>query len=196
MNFLAHCHIAHTTNTSVLGSLLGDFAKGPVESLPYDESIKLGIALHRAVDTFTDNHNYTQTLKAQLGQWRRFGGIVLDVFYDHQLAIHFERVSDCPLEEFSQMCYRQMTPIPAASPKRFKRVIDSMTTMDWLSGYGELSNIERALQGISQRLSANVDLTACLAWYEDNQAAFSQLFLTFYRELVIYSQEYVENTDL
>lgn len=193
MNFLAHCHIAHVTKTSMLGNLLGDFAKGPISSLPYSEQIKLGIQLHRAVDSFTDQHDYTLELKAELGQWRRFGGIILDVFYDHQLAIQFEQVEDLALTQFSPLCYQQMTEIPKAAPDRFKRVVTSMCEMDWLSGYAELSNIERALSGISQRLSNKYDLTSAMGWYEQHQDLFSNSFLSFYSELKKYSKEYAEN---
>lgn len=193
MNFLAHCHIAHVTKTSMLGNLLGDFAKGPVSSLPYSDDIKLGIELHRAVDSYTDKHEYTLELKSKLGQWRRFGGIILDVFYDHQLAVQFEQVEELALPQFSAMCYQQMTEVPTACPDRFKRVVTSMSEMDWLSGYAELNNIERALSGISQRLSNKYDLTTSIEWYEDHQDLFSNSFLRFYGDLKKYSKEYVEN---
>lgn len=177
----------------MLGNLLGDFAKGPISSLPYSDEIKLGIELHRAVDSFTDKHDYTLELKAKLGQWRRFGGIILDVFYDHQLAIQFEQIEDLKLRQFSALCYQQMTDIPEVAPDRFKRVVTSMCEMDWLSGYSELSNIERALSGISQRLSNKVDLTTSIDWYEQHQGLFSESFLQFYGELKKYSKEYAEN---
>lgn len=193
MNFLAHCHIAHITKTSMLGNLLGDFAKGPISSLPYSDEIKLGIELHRAVDSFTDKHDYTRELKAKMGQWRRFGGIILDVFYDHQLAIQFEQIEDLQLSQFSAQCYQQMTDIPEVAPDRFKRVVTSMCKMDWLSGYSELSNIERALHGISQRLSNKINLATSIDWYEQHQGLFSKSFLLFYDDLQKYSKEYVEN---
>lgn len=192
MNYLAHCHIADTTKTSMLGNLLGDFAKGRVETLCYDEEIKFGIELHRAVDSFTDQHDFTKTLKSELGQWRRYGGIILDVFYDHQLANQFAVLSDRTLSDFAKTCYQQLDNVPDACPDRFKRVINGMTRMDWLSGYKEIENIERALLGISQRLSTKVDLSTSILWYEDNQSLFSQGFLSFYRDLQNYSKIYTE----
>lgn len=192
MNYLAHCHIADITDTSVLGSLLGDFAKGSVQSLPYSAEVKFGIELHRAVDSFTDCHDFTTSLKSELGQWRRYGGIILDVFYDHQLASQFDQFSNHSLADFAVKCYRQLEYIPEQSPDRFKRVIHGMTTMNWLSGYQEIENIERALFGISKRLSGNVNLTESLHWYRDNERRFSQGFSHFYQDLQKYSNFYTE----
>ena len=177
----------------MLGNLLGDFAKGPISSLPYTDEVKMGIQLHRVVDSFTDTHEYTLELKAKLGPWRRFGGIILDVFYDHQLATQFNQIEDLELTQFSNLCYQQMAPIPESSPDRFKSVVNSMREMDWLSGYAELNNIERALKGISRRLSSNIDLSDSISWYEQNQHLFSKPFLCFYGELQKYSKEYAEN---
>lgn len=193
MNYLAHCHIAHVTQTSMLGSILGDFAKGHVAALPYTEEIKLGIELHRAVDSFTDHHSNTQELKSKLGKWRRYGGIILDVFYDHQLAIQFEKIGGSELSLFSTMCYQQLADVPEYSPERFKRVVQSMSKMDWLSGYQNIENIEKALIGISQRLSSRVDLSESISWYLESQNEFSSLFSSFYDDLQKYSKEYVEN---
>lgn len=176
----------------MLGNLLGDFAKGPIDALPYNDEIKLGIALHRAIDSFTDNHDFTLELKAQLGSFRRFGGIILDVYYDHQLALNFDRIETVPLTEFSSMCYQQLTQVPAPAPERFKRVVSAMSEMDWLSGYQDLTNIERALVGISQRLSNKTDLSASIDWYLSHQGLFSKSFLHFYGDLKKYSQQYVK----
>lgn len=193
MNFLAHCHIAHVTQISMLGNLLGDFAKGQIAALPYSKEIKLGIELHRAVDSFTDNHEHTRELKSKLGKWRRYGGIILDVFYDHQLANQFEQIENMNVKTFSGICYQQLANIPENSPERFKRVVTSMREMDWLSGYQNIENIEKALFGISQRLSSRVDLSESISWYLENQGEFSSIFSIFYSELQKYSKEYVEN---
>ena len=80
MNYLAHLHIAKQTNTSYIGNLLGDFVKGGIQYLDFEQEIKRGIALHRAVDVYTDQHSFVSDLKRSLGSHRRYGGIVLDVF--------------------------------------------------------------------------------------------------------------------
>ena len=197
MNYLAHLHIAKITNTSYVGNLLGDFVKGSVDSLVYNEDIKQGIKLHRAVDTFTDKHPFTRDLKQSLGQYRRYGGIVLDVFYDHQLALQFDnsnQSNSLDLFSFSQKAYQELDLTTLMQqgylfPERFVRVVKAMTEMDWLTGYSDIDNIERALMGISHRLKRPVDLTQILPWYETHFNEINLGFLSFYQELVSYAQE-------
>ena len=108
MNYLAHLHLAAMTDTSPTGNLLGDFVKGQVSGLNYDDNIKQGIQLHRSIDTFTDSHSYTKSLTRELGTLRRYGGIIIDVLYDHQLAINFANFHHNSLPVFAQDCYIQL----------------------------------------------------------------------------------------
>lgn len=63
MNFLAHLHIAHHCQSSLLGNLLGDFVKGdPTEQYP--QSLVQGIRLHRWVDAYTDSHPVMKAAKS------------------------------------------------------------------------------------------------------------------------------------
>ena len=55
MNYLAHLHIAASTNTNFSGNFLGDFVKGNPDGL-FPREIVQGIRLHRYVDSFTDKH--------------------------------------------------------------------------------------------------------------------------------------------
>lgn len=183
MNFLAHCHLAEVTKTSVTGNLLGDFVKGPISNLPFSNDIKVGIYLHRKIDIFTDSHPYTKHWKAQLGPWRRYGGIILDMLFDHQLAKRFDVVHSMPLVEFSNWAYRQVSLTDANLPARFERTVRLMTEHDWLTSYASLPNIERALSGIDRRLSSPVNLANSIEWYNNHQAAMEADFFDFYQEL-------------
>ena len=55
MNYLAHLLLAEPSREGLLGSLLGDFVKGPLGDR-YPEQLRRGIVLHRAIDSFTDAH--------------------------------------------------------------------------------------------------------------------------------------------
>ena len=162
--------------------------------MDFDEQIKQGIALHRAVDVFTDQHSFVTDLKSALGEHRRYGGIVLDVFFDHQLANDFEQFDDQNLTAFSERAYRELSLTEHIEngvefPERFCRVVNGMTRMDWLSGYQYEQNVTRALMGISQRLKRPVDLTLLMPWYQNNQTRFDDGFGDFYHELVTYAEQ-------
>lgn len=187
MNYLAHLHLAAMTNTSPTGNLLGDFVKGQVSGLNYNDKIKQGIQLHRSIDTFTDSHSYTKSLTRDLGSLRRYGGIIIDVLYDHQLAINFDKYHHHSLPTFAQDCYIQLDTNIDHLPELYVKTVTAMKQMDWLSGYGDMDNIERALTGISRRLKRPVDLTQSLDWYLGNQDSIEQSFPEFYNDLIEYA---------
>ncbi len=55
VNFLAHFHLAWPDQHLVLGGLEGDFHKGGLPgTLP--AALQDGVALHRAIDAYTDSH--------------------------------------------------------------------------------------------------------------------------------------------
>jgi len=94
MNFLAHLYLADPQPLGLLGSLMGDFVKGPLGGR-YPEPITRGIMLHRRIDTFTDAHAVVRASRTRISPGRRrFAGIMIDVFYDHFLARDWARY--CP----------------------------------------------------------------------------------------------------
>ena len=190
MNYLAHLHIADVTKTSATGNLLGDFVKGRVQNLPYEQAIKDGVRLHRAVDSFTDKHPLVHELKSELGSLRRYGGIILDVLFDHHLALNFEHFHSDSLANFANDIYLRIDGEQPEYPERFQLVCQRMRQMDWLTSYRDIKNIEQALVGISRRLSRPVDLTECLDWHQTVKSEFKTSFLQFYTELLVYSQDF------
>ena len=81
MNYLAHLHLADKTETSLVGNLMGDFFKGSIDQANLPEALSLGIQLHRKVDSFTDAHPFVKSLKRQMPEHRRYGGIIIDVLF-------------------------------------------------------------------------------------------------------------------
>lgn len=108
MNFLAHLHLAAHTRSSLTGNLLGDFIKGPLPTglpAPFDE----GIWLHRKIDAFTDAHpSHRAAVAGFEAPWRRFGGILVDMLYDHWLSLHWQQFSGAPQPRFLQQSYAQL----------------------------------------------------------------------------------------
>ena len=90
MNYLAHFHLAHETQTSFVGAMLGDFIKGR-RHLDLENDLRIGVILHRKVDAFTEDDALIKKGKSFFEHsQRRFAGIALDVFWDHCLAKNFE----------------------------------------------------------------------------------------------------------
>ena len=158
--------------------------------MPFSGEVKHGIRLHRAVDSFTDQHAWVKRLKTELGPLRRYGGIIIDVLLDYHLASNFEQYHELSLSQFAQKVYPQIEINRELYPERFVRVCTAMCEMDWLSGYNNLANIERAFNGISARLSRPVDLAKSLDWHQSNAHLFQQDFEAFYLELISFARQY------
>ena len=105
MNYLAHLRLADRDKYSIIGNLMGDFRRY-LNGMTLPEAVMDGIDNHQRVDKFTDGHIEVLELKGCFSsKRRRFAGIILDLAFDHFLAVHWERYSAEPREDFIGYCY-------------------------------------------------------------------------------------------
>lgn len=151
MNYLAHVFLAHETPESMVGNLLADYVRGPLDAYP--EGVIAGIHNHRAVDACTDRHpRVVEARSLFTPPLRRYAGIILDVFWDHCLTIRWEDHADEPLAEFANRVYRLLDAYAGELPPAFATLRERLITLDLLLAYRELEGVDRALWRISQRL--------------------------------------------
>jgi acyl carrier protein phosphodiesterase len=152
MNYLAHLYLSEPTEDAWLGSLLGDFVKGPLGGR-YDEDITRAIAMHRKIDSFTDAHPVVLQSKSRVSAGRRrYAGIMIDMFYDHFLAKYWREFHEEPLDEFTARIYAILGRRQAMLPERLQRMAPKMAQWNWLASYAEVHSIHTALDRIGQRL--------------------------------------------
>ena len=65
MNYLAHLHLGGSQPAQLLGSLYGDFVKGPLNGR-WPAQIEAAIRLHRRIDAFTDSHPLQARARARV----------------------------------------------------------------------------------------------------------------------------------
>jgi acyl carrier protein phosphodiesterase len=190
MNFLAHLHLAAHTRSSLTGNLLGDFVKGPLPTglaAHFDE----GIWLHRKIDGFTDSHpEHKAAVACFEAPWRRFGGIAVDMIYDHWLSQHWEQFSAKPLPHFLQHSYDQLLAdhphLPDGLPLPLKRMADQ----NWIASYRHREGLGQALNGIGHRLRRPVPLGEALLTLDESQWQKCEAgFLRFYPALMVFSEQ-------
>lgn len=190
MNLLAHLYLADRTRTSLAGSLMGDVVRGVLQGR-YPAEVEDGIRLHRRVDSFTDAHPIVRAAKARLQPpYRRYAGILLDVYFDHCLALEWCQYHSLPLEEFvadsHQILMREG--LKLAHPGFVLR-LTYMRSRNLLLSYRELSGIERALQGLSTRLSRENPLATGLDVLHPQASLLQNDFRNFFPELVRFAEE-------
>lgn len=152
MNYLAHLHLGGHRPAQLLGSLYGDFVKGPLSGR-FPAELEAAIRLHRSIDAFTDSHPLIKASIARFpSQRRRYAGIMLDVFFDHCLARDWHRYADLPLDVFTGKVYGTLAAEPQL-PERLALIAPRMAAQDWLGSYRDFEVLGQVLSGISRRLS-------------------------------------------
>ena len=184
MNYLAHLFLAEDDDDSLIGALMGDFVKGPVsDALPP----KMGEAIrqHRAIDSFTDRHPVVRDSKRRISpRFRRYAPILIDMFYDHFLAVHWQDYAEQPLAVFSDRVYRLLDARARDLPPSMQRSMHYLTHYDLLGSYRTAAGIARSLQGIERRLKRPSRLGEAISELDDNLIPLQQDFQRFFPELM------------
>ncbi|MBP9892021.1 MAG: DUF479 domain-containing protein [Planctomycetes bacterium] len=183
MNYLAHLLLADQSPASLVGGLLGDFAKGlDVSSLP--PAVRAALLQHRRIDVFTDAHPLVRRSRARVSrEFARFSGILVDVFYDHFLARNWQAHAHEPLHSFASRVYGALREHEILLPERLARVLPRMAREDWLCGYAEVENVGHALAGLERRFSRPTGLSRALVELTGNYDAMHADFAEFFPQL-------------
>ena len=191
MNFLAHLHLSAGTPASMLGGIAADFVKpAEVKLLPPD--VQAGVRLHQQIDSFTDSHPVVRTSIRRLPALGWFGGIVVDVYYDHLLARDWGRYSAEPLRAFADRAYAAMEPlIPSAGDAA--GFLRAMIADDRLVRYGTADGIEETLARLSDRIARRIPkhavrLEAAMPELVRQDAELAADFHGFYPEVVAHAE--------
>lgn len=177
MNYLAHAYLSFGIPAITVGNLISDFVKGR-HKFDYPAAIQQGIALHRAIDTYTDEHEVTRKAKSFFrDDYRLYSGPLVDVVYDHFLAndpLIFSTQGDAGtgLKTFAAKTYDQVAASEAILPERFARLFFYMRTQDWLYNYRYKNGIFNSFAGLARR-----------AAYMPGPEQAGRLFETHYSEL-------------
>ena len=177
MNYLAHAYLSFGIPAIAVGNLISDFVKGR-RKFDYPADVQQGIALHRAIDTFTDGHAITRNAKSFFREaYGLYSGPLVDVVYDHFLAndaLIFSAGGDAAsgLRAFAQKTYEQVAANQAILPERFARMFYYMRTQDWLYNYRYRQGMLNSFAGLARR-----------AAYMGSSEEAGKLFETHYSEL-------------
>lgn len=156
MNWLAHAFLSKPDIEFRLGNLLADLVKGR-DRAAMSERFLDGVRQHQKIDVFTDCHPVVHRSRARIrGRYRHVTGILVDVFYDHFLAVDWGRYTAEPLEAFTARLGAEIRAHPIRLPAEAQAAVDRMLSEDRLASYCQIDGVEATLRRVSMRLSARI----------------------------------------
>ena len=187
MNWLAHVFLSEPNIEFELGNLLADVVRGAQRDTMSAEFMR-GASRHKAIDAFTDAHPIVKRSRARLGsEYRRYSGVIIDVFYDYCLARNWERYSPITLGAYTAAFHDRVRAHPIELPTDAQAMLERIVHRDLLGSYARVDGVEHALRRISTYLNARwnkqLALHDSVRDLEAHEAAFSADFQEFFPAL-------------
>ena len=192
MNHLAHFKLAASSVDLLIGNMLADEVRGRLSDR-FSPGIAAGIQLHRSIDAFTDAHPLVQASHARFDKpYRRYGGIITDIVYDHFLAKSWRHYHTESLEDF---CTRSLSEVlvhghqlSESSLRRAKHMRSNRS----MEKYGSTAFIERSFEYLSGKLKRDNPLASGFTQFEKHAQSLESDFTAFFPELVTFSNNWVQ----
>ena len=179
MNYLAHAYLSYNVPHILVGNMISDFVKG-AQKYVYVVSVQQGMELHRAIDSFTDDHPATAKAKKIFRpHYRLYSAPIMDILYDHFLANDEDEFPAGALLPFSNQVYATLEQEAVHLPEHFVPVLMYMKTENWLYNYRTREGIQKSIRGLVRRATFIHDSTKAV-----------ELFNTHYDELNQYYHEF------
>jgi len=190
VNFLAHAYLSGTDPEIITGNFIGDFVKGNQLS-NFSIPIQNGIRLHREIDYYTDHHSVVHTSKKRLQHnYHHYAGVIVDMFYDHFLAVNWDQWHHEELEQYTNSIYSILDERKLELPERFNYMLTFMRKRDWLSSYSGIGGIHAALNGMARRTKFKSGMETASLDLEDHYKEFETEFETFFPDILNFTAKF------
>lgn len=187
MNYLAHIFLSGKDSQLKIGNFIGDFVKGSNYN-NYPIGIRNGILLHRKIDTYTDTHSVVKETVALLRPtFGRYSAIILDMYFDYFLAIHFSNYhSQKSLKIFSYRFYIATIIYYKHLPVKVKGFIFHFIITDRLSKYSKLEGLKNSLQIMANYKISALQPEETINFLIENHDKLEKQFQLFFPDLIEY----------
>jgi acyl carrier protein phosphodiesterase len=190
VNFLFHLHLSGDDPEILTGNLMGDFVKGAIGD-QYPPGVKTGLILHRRIDSFAQSHvlfrQSRQRIDPRYGHWR---GVLVDMFYDHFLALEWSRWSPEPLDAFLARSCRVIEDNRRYLPERLLEILPVIFET-LIPSYCTTEGVGRALERMGRRVRRSNPLAEGVAELSLHREGLREDFQAFMPEIQKFSNDYL-----
>jgi len=192
VNYLAHAYLSFGDPEVLTGNMISDFVKGK-KKFDYPKDIQHGIALHREIDSFTDTHSATKEAKQIFRtSYGLYAGPIMDVVYDHFLALDKKEFTDESLKTFTEETYKTLDKFSDLLPEKFGMMFPYMKMHNWLYNYQYLQGIQKSLAGLVRRAKYLEESDTAYTLFTEHYEHLKKLYDTFFPELKAMAGNFVK----
>ena len=151
MNYLFHLFLSGDDPEIIAGNFMGDFVKGPLGD-GYPPRLRRGIELHRRIDSFARDQLHFNRSRLRLDpEFGLYRGILVDLYYDHFLALSWQDWSGEPLADYLSRVRLLIEAKAPLLPERLREIVP-LIFEKWLPSYPEPAAIGLALERMAGRV--------------------------------------------
>lgn len=192
MNFLAHFFLSGEDDHLMVGNFLGDYLNNAqVSELP--PAVQKGVALHRAIDSYTDQHpEVLKGVRRMYGRHSKYAPVIIDVFYDYFLSLNWSTYSEQPLPEFILDAYACLQRHHHLMPEPVHTYVPKMIADNWLETYATHNGIAYTFRRMSRRVSRPELLAGALDTMVSHFQELNTEFNAFFPDAIRHAKAFVK----
>lgn len=193
MNFLAHTFLSGSNEDILIGNFMADFINSSKwDHLPAE--IQLGIQLHRGIDQFTDKHPMVRMGVKRLNSVHgKYAPVVIDIIYDHLLAVEWLHFSEINLRMHVDRSYQSFIEKKVYFPASLRNRIDRMIKDDFLFRYKSKEGFERSLSFMDRRTKFPSRFVLASEQLYNEWDYFRKEFHAFMPEIIQFTMDFIHD---
>lgn len=159
MNYLFHLYLSGDDPEILTGNFMGDFVKGRIGDA-YPPLLRRGLQLHRSIDSFAHTEPSFNRSRLRIdGSFGLYRGVLIDLFYDHFLAVTWNEWSKEPLDQYLRRVRRIIQGNYRHLPERLRSILP-IVFEEMIPSYLDQDGIATALKRMSRRVRRENPLAA------------------------------------
>jgi acyl carrier protein phosphodiesterase len=156
----------------------------------YPLEVQKGIALHRAIDTFTDAHPvFRKSTKKLHARYHHYAGVIVDVFYDHFLAKNWATYSDENLDGYVADFYQSLNDNAPILSEKTIAFMPYMIKQNWLVSYQTIAGIDKILTQMDSRTKNESKMRFASEELKELYNEFEEDFTEFFEDLRTHARQ-------